>query len=134
MRPLRSVIVTEIMTGSSGAASSRRDDRGLRVERVEDRLDEQQSTPPSIEAADLLGVGLAHLIEASRARNAGSLTSGESDSVRLAGPIAPATKRGRPGVAASRASRAPATFMLVTRVLEPVVRLRSSVAVNVLVS
>ena len=32
------------------------------------------------------------------ARNAGLLTSGEIDSVRLVGPIAPATKRGRSGV------------------------------------
>ena len=50
------------------------------------------------------------------ARNAGLLTSGEIDSVRLVGPIEPATKRGRSGVfavhssAAARASRAASTF------------------------
>ncbi len=46
-------------------------------------------------------------------RNAGLLTSGEMDRMRLVGPIEPATKRGRPGVravyssAAARASFAP---------------------------
>jgi hypothetical protein len=50
------------------------------------------------------------------ARNAGLLTSGEIDSVRLVGPIEPATKRGRSGVFfvhsshAACASRAPSTF------------------------
>ena len=49
-------------------------------------------------------------------RNAGLLTSGEIDRIRLVGPIEPATKRGRSGVravhssAAARASRAPSTF------------------------
>ena len=48
-------------------------------------------------------------------RNAGLLTSGEIDSVRLVGPIEPATKRGWAGVlavhssAAARASRAPSS-------------------------
>ena len=47
----------------------------------------------------------------------GSLTSGEIDAVRLVGPSAPATKRGRSGVWAvisshtSRASRADARFI-----------------------
>ena len=50
------------------------------------------------------------------ARNAGSFTSGEIDSVRFVGPIEPATKRGRSGVFvvhsshAARASRAPSKF------------------------
>ncbi|HTI33779.1 MAG TPA: homocysteine S-methyltransferase family protein, partial [Miltoncostaea sp.] len=49
------------------------------------------------------------------------ITSGEIDSVRLVGPIAPATKRGLSGVravhssAASRARRAPSTFRSRTR-------------------
>ena len=50
------------------------------------------------------------------ARNPGSFTSGERDSVRFIGPRTPATKRGLPGVVAlkesatSRARRAPARF------------------------
>jgi hypothetical protein len=38
------------------------------------------------------------------ARNPGFSTSGDSDAVRLVGPIAPATNRGRAGVAARRAA------------------------------
>ncbi len=51
------------------------------------------------------------------ARNAGLFTSGEMESVRLVGPMEPATKRGRSGVfavhstAASFARRAPSTFI-----------------------
>ena len=40
-----------------------RDDRRLRVERVEDRLDQQQVDTALPEAADLLGVGLDDLVE-----------------------------------------------------------------------
>ena len=60
----------------------------------------------------------------------GLLTSGEIDSVRLVGPIEPATNRGRSGVfavhssAAARASRAPSTVDVVDGVLERVVPLR----------
>ncbi len=56
-------------------------------------------------------------------RNDGSSTLGESESVTLSGPTEPATKRFGPSAAASRAIRAPSTFMLVDRVLEPVVGL-----------
>ena len=68
------------------------------------------------------------------ARNAGLLTSGEIDSVRFAGPIEPATKRGRSGVcavnssAAARASCARREVQLVDERLEPVVGLRDRVA------
>ena len=64
------------------------------------------------------------------ARNAGLLTSGEIDSVRLVGPIEPATKRGRSGVffvhssATALAIRAPFDVQLVGDVLEQVVGLR----------
>ena len=55
-------------------------------------------------------------------RAAGSFTSGDIESMRLSGPIAPATKRGRSGVAiasqASRATRAPAA--LISRARSPV--------------
>ncbi len=43
------------------------DDRRLRVQRVEDRLDQEQVDPAVGESANLLGVGLDHLIEGVRA-------------------------------------------------------------------
>ena len=42
LRPLRSTMVTETKSGSSGATSFDRRDRGLAVERVEDGLDQQE--------------------------------------------------------------------------------------------
>ncbi len=59
--------VNEIQSGSSGATSLRGGDRGLRVQRVEDRLDEQQVDAALAQAADLLGVGLDDLVEGVRA-------------------------------------------------------------------
>ena len=70
------------------------------------------------------------------ARNAGLLTSGESDSVRLVGPIAPATNRGRSGVRAVQAPRRLAReprrrhVQLVDERLEAVVGLRDGGAVE----
>ena len=64
------------------------------------------------------------------ARNAGSFTSGEIESVRFVGPIAPATKRGRSGVRAvqrvGRVAREPRRrdVQLVDDRLEAVVGLR----------
>ena len=63
-------------------------------------------------------------------RNAGLLTSGEIDSVRLVGPIEPATNRGRSGVRAVHSSHGRARQLrafdvqLVDERLEPVVGLR----------
>ena len=72
MRPLRSVIVTEIISGSSMRALledlEHRDDRRLGVERVEDRLDQQQVDAAVDEAAHLVAVGVAHLVEGDRAK------------------------------------------------------------------
>jgi hypothetical protein len=52
VRPLASVMVPEIMTGNalarSANTSSAGEDRGLRVEGVEDGLDQQRVAPPSI--------------------------------------------------------------------------------------
>ncbi len=45
----------------------RRDDRGLRVERVEDRLDQEDVHAAFGQRGDLLGVGLPHLVERDRA-------------------------------------------------------------------
>ena len=57
VRPLRSTIVTEIHSGSSGADVERGGEGGLRVQGVEDRLDEQQVDPALPKARDLLRVG-----------------------------------------------------------------------------
>ena len=43
------------------------DDRRLRVQRVEDRLDEEEVDAALRERGDLLGVALAHLVERDRA-------------------------------------------------------------------
>src|SRR5437867_8266204 len=45
-----------------GFLVERRADRGLRVERVEDRLDQQEVDAAFGETADLLGVGIADLV------------------------------------------------------------------------
>ena len=74
-----------------------RDDRRLGVEAVDDRLHQQQVGAAVDQAAHLLGVRRAQLVEGDR-RAAGSSTSGEIDSMRLVGPMAPATKRGLSGV------------------------------------
>ena len=42
LRPLRSIAVNEIQSGTLGRDLVRGDDRRLRVQRVEDRLDQQQ--------------------------------------------------------------------------------------------
>ena len=54
VRPERSTIVTEIQSGSLGRDVPRRGDRRLRVQRVEDRLDQEQVDAALAQAADLL--------------------------------------------------------------------------------
>ena len=66
VRPLRSTTVTLIQSGRLGRRRLRRGHRGLRVQRVEDRLDQQQVDPAILERAHLLGVGLDHLVERDR--------------------------------------------------------------------
>ena len=65
------MIVPEIIIGSltprSAKTCLRRDDRRLGVERVEDRLDEDDLGAAVDEAPHLLGIGLAHLVEGDRA-------------------------------------------------------------------
>ena len=58
VRPERSTIVAEIQSGTLGHALARGDDRGLCVQRVEDRLEQQQVDAALGERAHLLGVGL----------------------------------------------------------------------------
>ena len=71
-------------------------DRRLGVERVENRLDQQQVGA----AVDQACAPARHRRRATAskvtARKPGLLTSGEIDAVRLVGPSAPATKRRRP--------------------------------------
>ena len=67
---------------------------------------EQQQVDAAVDQpAHLLAIRLPNLRECRRP-NAGLLTSGEIESVRLVGPIAPATKRGRSGVFAVHSSAA----------------------------
>ena len=67
VRPLRSVIVTEIISGSRTPLLLEdffdRDDARLGVQRVEDRLEQQQVAAAVDEPADLFLVGVAQLVE-----------------------------------------------------------------------
>ena len=67
VRPLLSVMVTDTMSGSSTPSLlehlQRRHDGRLGVERVEDRLDQQDVAAALDQAAHLFGVRLAHLVE-----------------------------------------------------------------------
>ena len=103
------MIVTEIISGSADAVRSSNTSSiatiaGLGVERVDDRLEQQQVAAAVDQAAHLLLERVAQLVERD-VRNAGLLTSGEIDRMRLVGPIEPATKRGRSGVRAVHSSR-----------------------------
>ena len=125
------MIVTEIISGSRDALLLEhvldRDDAGLGVQRVEDRLEQQQVDAAVDQAAHLLLDTRRAARRTSMPRNAGLLTSGEIDSVRLVGPIEPATKRGRSGVLrrplVGGRARQPRAFdvQLVDERLEPVV-------------
>ena len=63
---LRSTIVTEIHNGRCAATSRAAGDRGLRIERVEDRLDQQEVDAAFGQGLHLLGVGGVDLIERHR--------------------------------------------------------------------
>ena len=95
MRPDRSVIVPEIMTGIfSPRASSELGDgveRGLGVERVENRFHEQKVDAAFEQGRRLLADKRALSSSKVVARKPGLFTSGEIEAVRLVGPIAPAT-------------------------------------------
>ena len=62
LRPLRSTAVKDSQRGRPGPRP-RGDDGGLRVQRVEDGLDQEQVDAAATRGRDLLLVGLAHLIE-----------------------------------------------------------------------
>ncbi len=96
VRPEASVMVPEIMIGSvtpaSSKASSIAAQRRLGVQRVENRLDQQDIGAALDEATRRFLVGGAQSSKVT-ARKPGFETSGEIDAVRLVGPIEPATKR-----------------------------------------
>ena len=93
-------MVPEIITGTSMPRASRDFgdgvDRRLGVERVEDGLDQQEVGAALEQPVDLLAIGAAQLVEGDGAEARDCVTSGEIEAVRLVGPSAPATKRGRP--------------------------------------
>jgi hypothetical protein len=91
-----------------------RDDRRLRVQGVEHRLEQEQVDAALCECPHLLGVGLLHLVEGVRAEGR-IVDTGLSDRVTFSGPTEPATKR---SPAASRAMR-PGEVHLVDGVLRP---------------
>ena len=93
-----------------------REDRGLGVQGVEDRLDQQEVGAAVDQPAGLPRGRPPTSSSKVTLRAPGSLTSGEMDAVLGVGPSEPATKRGRSGgrvtsSAASRASAAAATFI-----------------------
>jgi hypothetical protein len=89
VRPEASVIVPEMMTGQRRPAlleeRLEREDRGLGVEGVEDRLDGQDVGAAVDQALRLLPIGRDELVIADIAAP-GSLTSGEMEAVLLVGP------------------------------------------------
>ena len=108
VRPLLSVMVTEIISGSSTSLLRedllRRDDGGLGVQRVEDGLDQQEVDAALDESAHLLRVGLAQRVEADRAERRVVHVRRDARASCCVGPMAPATKRGLSGVRALQAS------------------------------
>jgi hypothetical protein len=98
VRPEASVIVPEIITGRRAAALGEdfldREDRRLGVQRVEDRLD-QDDVGATIEETVTASVYEATSSSKVTLRIPASLTSGEMEAVRLVGPSTPATQRGR---------------------------------------
>ena len=67
LRPLLSIAVKEIQSGRSGATSAAAAIAAFGVQRVEDRLDQEQVHPALVERRDLLGVRLLDLVERVRA-------------------------------------------------------------------
>ena len=74
---------------------------GLGVQRVEHRLDQDEVDAALQQRLDLLAIDSLAACRSRLRESPGSLTSGESDSVLLVGPSAPATKRGRPSAASA---------------------------------
>ena len=116
LRPLLSIAVNESQSGRSGASASAAAIAAFAFSESKTVSTSRMSTPPSRSAP----IWCAYASRTSSKVTAlydGSSTRGESDSVTLSGPTAPATNRGRSGVfavqasAACRASRAPSRFI-----------------------
>ena len=103
VRPLRSVIVTEIIKGSSIERSENTSwiatmaAFAFNVSKMVSTI--RMSTPPSTNP-QTCSTYASFIASNVIARKVGSLTSGEIDKVLFVGPSAPATKRGRSGVCA----------------------------------
>jgi hypothetical protein len=123
VRPLRSVIVTEIITGTRGWGLEARSSNSSSMATMAALAfsvstivsTSKRSQPPSIRPR-ACSLYASHSSSNVMLRNDGLFTSGEIDKIFVVGPIEPATKRGLSGVffvhssAACRARRAPATF------------------------
>ena len=105
-----------------GRRLPRGDDRRLGVQRVEDRLDQEQVDAALGERADLLGVRARAPGRSVADAEAGSSTFGESESATFSGPTEPATKPPRLVGGLARKPRA-GEVHLVDGVLERVVGL-----------
>jgi len=118
VRPDRSVMVPEIITGrmtpASSKASSMPNSAALALSVSKMVSTRRMSAPPSINplAASLYAMRRSSNVTA---RKPGFETSGEMEAVRLVGPSAPATKRFLPSlfsasIAACTARRVPSTL------------------------
>ena len=114
LRPLRSMAVNEIQSGSSGATSFAATIAAFAFSVSKTVSIISRSTPPSTRPR-ICSAYASRTASKVCVRYAGSSTRGDSESVTFSGPTEPATKRGRSGVlqasAAARARRAPSTFI-----------------------
>ena len=115
-------------TGVGGVAAGG-DDRCLGVERVEDRLDEQQIDPAGDEPGDLLAVGLGEVVERHRpvagvfhTRRQRERDVGRADGARHP-PLAPVCKSGGIGGASRQPGAGDVDLVDQGRVAEPVLAL-----------
>ena len=105
LRPLLSIAVNESQSGSSGASSSAAAIAAFALS--ESKTVSTARCRRRRRAARAIWCAYASRTSSNvTARYAGSSTRGESDSVTLSGPTAPATKRGLSGVFAVQASAA----------------------------
>ncbi len=119
VRPLRSAIVTEIISGTREPRASKTSAMAtsaafaLSVSKIVSTSSRSQPPSSSPRACSAYAPFTCWKVTS---RNAGLFTSRDIESVRLVGPMAPATSRGRSGVravqsrAASQARRAAVTL------------------------
>jgi hypothetical protein len=119
VRPLLSVMVTDTMRGSSTSFSSKTSFAATMAAlalRVSKMVSMRIASHPPSTSPRICSAYASRTWSNDTARNAGSLTFGERESVLLVGPTAPVTNRGLSGVrlvhssAAVRASSAAVRF------------------------